>query len=613
MEINRSIVAQLAEIGRELFDRLGLDSGTYTAAQLSKNQHPANKNLPLYELPEDVDGSEIRTVAAGTFTLEFPLWLVFRFLDDFEKLAKIPTKEKSKFIKANDALGLSFFVNIPKEAAEVAKFATSDPVREVLQFVCLDVKNSALVATDTKILAEFSITIEEAPAEECPKIFINPKHLKNMVGRCRVQLIDDEQTLGRRVATITTEAGEIFKTDAPAHNFPDYRRVYPSALSLSGYLQFAKEGVKAFKNFAKSAKKTAEQTSYIKISVEEGETAARLLYFDHCNQTEQTISATLSAPACGSFTFGLRPDCFDGAAGAWAGGLWIVDPSRPMVLDCKGARAVVIMPVCCDTPRGEAVKTDTFGTLDRLAMIPEYMKPAEAPKRAKTKKNAPHAVEVAEVAPAETQTPAEVVAPVAETTAHDVEIINFVDWLAWFIEIIIKSFYRAELAKTIDRARKLAELAGVDFLDVLADALPMPSEVVEVAAVDVNAEAPDSPPTNTDERAPVDCVAAPMSSDGSPVAISAAVDVADSLGGCGGCGRAAPGSPGSVPVAVGAPSDVGPVGCVSVAVAPGGPPGNCGGFRPSHFAAWCASPGGTHRIRDGTPPKIPTKTPKFAF
>ena len=485
---NRQIIAQLAEIGRQYFESLEVEPGTYTAAELAANYRTGDKaKRPIYKLP-DRDAKptgeadelaalyawEPLTVAAGSFVCEIPRALVFHYLWKFEQLDKVAQKEKTRYTREKEG-GASFFVTIPKEAAQLTKFVGVDEYRPNVMQIYLDVERGALVATDTHILAEYPAEIEGAEIldETTPAIFINPKHLKNLIGRCRVQLVEETEEAetcrdGVRkhfTAVFTNEAGDVYKNELTGLLFPDYRRVYPK-VSTAGYIQFTPGAVKEFTKFAKAINKLSGDV-VLRLSAEEGETSARLAYSGPEWGDAREVVLSLAYPAPLSFCVGFgAPQCAD-ALGDWNGGAWFNDPSRPLIVDSNAARLVMIMPRCIDNPRGAAVG-ELCAALDRANNLPEGITPPKvkaAPKRKKT------------AAPVKVEAPAPVVDVIEEKKATDAEIIAFVDWLAEILDAVVKSFYRAELARAVDRVRELAQLAGVDILDVLADAVPMPAEV----------------------------------------------------------------------------------------------------------------------------------------
>lgn len=482
---NRQIIAQLAEIGRQYFESLELDPGTYTAAELAANYRTGDKlKRPIYEFPDrdakPVDEAaelaalyawEPLTVAAGSFVCEIPRALVFHYLWKFEQLDRVAQKEKTRYTREKEG-GAAFFVTIPKAAAQLTKFVGVDEYRPNVMQIYLDVERCALVATDTHILAEFPADVEgtECLDESVPAIYINPKHIKNLVGRVRVQLVEESDEAeqcrdGVRkhfTAMFTNEVGDVYKNELTAGRFPDYRRVYPK-VTPAGYLQFTPDGVKMAVNFFKAVKKLAAD-QVTELSAEEGATSARLVY--NCPEwgNARAVVLPLAYPAPLSFCVGLGADQCADALGTWNGGAWFNDPSRPLIFDSTAARVPLVMPRCINEPRGSA-RGDVCDALSRADYLPEGVTPPKeknAPKRKKT------------AAPVVVETPPEVI---EEQKPTDAEIIAFVDWLADTLDAVIKSYYRAELSRTLDRVRELAQLAGVDLLDVLADAVPMPSEL----------------------------------------------------------------------------------------------------------------------------------------
>ncbi|MCM1311269.1 MAG: hypothetical protein NC301_09675, partial [Bacteroides sp.] len=476
--INRQVIARLADIAAEVFATLEVEPGTYTAAELSDNRRSGDKTKrPIYELPTLEDwrdwANEETTVTAGSFVCNFPRLHVFTLLWKFEQLERVAQKEKKRFIREKEAEGLTFFVNIPKEAKNAVKFASADECRPVLCQILLDLKNSALVATDCHILGEWPVTIEAEESPELPEgcrgIYINPKHLKNLIGRVRVNVAEDAET-HNFVATFTNEAGEVFINELNLGRFPDYRRVYPGKLAINGYIQLTPESVKTAQKLFKSLAK--DKCKVFAFSVEEGATTAKIHFKDEYYGNDRDMVLNLVRPAAASLAVGFNPDNLINALPGWNGGMWIMDQSRPVVFDCAGTAAVVVMPVTCQyLPQYIGVGGE-IKTLERFHSLPEGYLPAEPKKRTKKQISAVEPVEVAEP---------------METKPSDEEIIAFVDWLAETLEIIVKSFYRAEISRTVDRLRELATLAGVDILDILGEAVP-PVDTVEIVGAATTAE-----------------------------------------------------------------------------------------------------------------------------
>lgn len=471
---NKQIIAQLTEIAREYFATLDLDPGTYTAAELAANMRTGDKTKrPIYQFPDakrtdadDIDGLynwERMTVADGAFICEFPRALVFNYLWKFEQLEKTGQKDKARFTREKEG-GATFFVTIPKESSQLAKFVGTDTYRPNMEYIYLDPERGALVATDTHILAEFPAMVEgcECLPKDTPAIYISPKHIKNLFGRTRVQIVEEE---GKKFAIYTNEAGEVYKNELNRGKYPDYRRAYPK-VSPAGYLQIAPAGVKAVNNFIKTLKK--DIITKFEFSVAEGANEARLTYNAYEYGCNREIAVTLAYPAPVSFVVGLGVNECAAALGTWNGGMWLTDPSRPVIFDSNSARAILVMPVHTENANG-AVNGDFCATLERANNLPAGV---AAPKVKVTKTRAKatpaNAEEVKLI-----ENPKE-----TEAAVTDAEIISFADWLVTVTAMLLKLAYRFELSQAMERVKELAQLAEVDIIDVLADAVPMDVETL---------------------------------------------------------------------------------------------------------------------------------------
>lgn len=68
METNRAILKQLQEAGKHIFDRLDIEPGTYTAAELNQANQTgkSNKRNIFFSYPDGL-GDEVIEVSYGTF------------------------------------------------------------------------------------------------------------------------------------------------------------------------------------------------------------------------------------------------------------------------------------------------------------------------------------------------------------------------------------------------------------------------------------------------------------------------------------------------------------------------------------------------------------------
>lgn len=484
---NRQIIAQLAAVAENYFNSLDLAPGTYTAAELAKNEtkSPEGNKIPIYEAAKNDqprnEEEELKRlyewepvcVAAGSFVAELPRCLVFRVLSQFEQLERVSAKEKTRFVRAKEGEA-AMFVTIPKEAAALAGcVCTKEDCRPQMEQIWLDLENKCLVATNTKILRSCPVEVEmcgELP--EGAQIYINAKHIKNLVGRCAVSVVvspiiingeETEQT--ETTITITNEAGEVYNCETPQMRFPDWLRVLPRSLSLGGYIRLTKTAVKTFVAFCKSAAKSRAKWSNtpVAFSVECGMKVAKLTFTPDGEKEGRSVELELCETAPLTITIGMEPKETLKPLSGWDGGLWFTQPHLPFLADCENSGVTLIMPCCIEAAKGGAEKGE-ISALERRAALPVVECTETKPKRARAQKKR----QISEVA----ETPAPVVVEEKETAPTNEQIIAFVELLALIVDSFAKLVYRLEISKTINRLRELAELAGVDIAEVLADALP---------------------------------------------------------------------------------------------------------------------------------------------
>ena len=92
---------------------------------------------------------------------------------------------------------------ITKEHLNITKLVTKDSLRPAFNYIYLDPYKSALVASDGRTLKEYPVIIETSGLlPDGLKLFINPKHLKEMVGRCSVCVCSQE---GGNITEITND------------------------------------------------------------------------------------------------------------------------------------------------------------------------------------------------------------------------------------------------------------------------------------------------------------------------------------------------------------------------------------------------------------------------
>lgn len=229
-EFNGLILAELVKIANDVFtNEIEIAPGTYTAAELAKLKDANGNEINIKYLCVDakLNITDFRTVQINSFKCSFPVDQVFNLVWQFEKLIGTKQANKTRFTKIEERENIvcSFDMWITKEHLNITKLVTKDPLRPVFNYIYLDPYKSALVASDGRTLKEYPVIIETSGLlPDGLKLFINPKHLKEMVGRCSVCVCNQE---GGNITEITNDKKQTFVCDFAGY-FPNYRFVYPN-------------------------------------------------------------------------------------------------------------------------------------------------------------------------------------------------------------------------------------------------------------------------------------------------------------------------------------------------------------------------------------------------
>lgn len=317
--MNDKIITRLRAIAEAFFQTLSVPFGSFTAKELAVNiRKDAKGKEPIYIVNED---NEDRVeISEGGFSCEFPRWRVFAVLAQFEEVAKVPRKDRTKFVQSLEVGGESFYITLPKEAANLANYVSDDSCRPALEYVYFDAVRSVVVASDALVIAEYPVHVEG----NGESLFINAKHLKKMRGRIKVEVTDER-------AVFTTENGEVYATERPKNlRYPDVLRVYPE-VAKNGYIKFSSEAVKQITKFAKKL----EENSTLFVEVENGALCARI------SGDGAEFSVELDAPAPQKICIGVMPSRVQPIFKDWCGGLWISKKGGTLVFDLKSANIAV--------------------------------------------------------------------------------------------------------------------------------------------------------------------------------------------------------------------------------------------------------------------------------
>lgn len=325
---------------------------------------------------------------------------------------------------------------ITKEHLNITKLVTKDPLRPVFNYIYLDPYKSALVASDGRTLKEYPVIIETSGLlPDDLKLFINPKHLKEMVGRCSVCVCNQE---GGNITEITNDKKQTFVCDFTGY-FPNYRLVYPN-LSKDGFIKIQKSELKAVAGFVKEIAKRNKKSGFSLRTIA-GENKVYLSYNDADSNGHKELCATLEKAALIDIKLGFFASNVIPLLSGWTGGVWLVAPDRAAVFDDKTARIGVVMPAFINDSICPNLKCN-IKALDR-AKVPTI--PEKEPVR-EPEKHLP-----ALYVDAQTKTPAFVFALVA------------------LIDFISRWFYQDQINKALQRLTMLTELSGISLPELLTE------------------------------------------------------------------------------------------------------------------------------------------------
>lgn len=212
-EFNGLILAELVKIANDVFtNEIEIAPGTYTAAELAKLKDANGNEINIKYLCVDakLNITDFRTVQINSFKCSFPVDQVFNLVWQFEKLISTKQANKTRFTKIEERENIvcSFDMWIIKEHLNITKLVTKDPLRPAFNYIYLDPYKSALVASDGRTLKEYPVIIETSGLlPDGLKLFINPKHLKEMVGRCSVCVCNQD---GGNITEITNDKKPCF-------------------------------------------------------------------------------------------------------------------------------------------------------------------------------------------------------------------------------------------------------------------------------------------------------------------------------------------------------------------------------------------------------------------
>lgn len=436
-EFNGLILAELVKIANDVFtNEIEIAPGTYTAAELAKLKDANGNEINIKYLCVDakLNITDFRTVQINSFKCSFPVDQVFNLVWQFEKLISTKQANKTRFTKIEERENIvcSFDMWIIKEHLNITKLVTKDPLRPAFNYIYLDPYKSALVASDGRTLKEYPVIIETSGLlPDGLKLFINPKHLKEMVGRCSVCVCNQD---GGNITEITNDKKQTFVCDFAGY-FPNYRFVYPH-LSKDGFIKIQKSELKAVAGFVKEIAKRNKKSGFSLRTIA-GDNKVYLSYNDADSNGHKELCATLEKAALIDIKLGFFASNVIPLLSGWTGGVWLVAPDRAAVFDDKTARIGVVMPAFINDSICPNLKCN-IKALDRAKapIIPEKEPGTHLP---------------ALYVDAQTKTPAFVFALVA------------------LIDFISRWFYQDQINKALQRLTMLTELSGISLPELLTE------------------------------------------------------------------------------------------------------------------------------------------------
>lgn len=440
-EFNGLILAELVKIANDVFtNEIEIAPGTYTAAELAKLKDANGNEINIKYLCVDakLNITDFRTVQINSFKCSFPVDQVFNLVWQFEKLIGTKQANKTRFTKIEERENIvcSFDMWITKEHLNITKLVTKDSLRPAFNYIYLDPYKSALVASDGRTLKEYPVIIETSGLlPDGLKLFINPKHLKEMVGRCSVCVCSQE---GGNITEITNDKKQTFICDFAGY-FPNYRLVYPN-LSKDGFIKIQKSELKAVAGFVKEIAKRNKKSGFSLRTIAR-ENKVYLSYNDADSNGHKELCVTLEKAALIDIKLGFVASNVIPLLSGWTGGVWLVAPDRAAVFDDKAARIGVVMPAFINDSICPNLKCN-IKALDRAKVptIPEKESVREP------EKHLP-----ALYVDVQTKTPAFVFALVA------------------LIDFISRWFYQDQINKALQRLTMLTELSGISLPELLTE------------------------------------------------------------------------------------------------------------------------------------------------
>ena len=327
-EMNIAIYRAIAAKANELFRRVKISAGTYSAKELAEQKK--DKKYLCWEME---NGNEEITISVEAFVCRFVASMVFAVLARFEKL--VPSKERVKFTKCEESETVCrISIQVSREAATVAKFTDkADGARDALKYVYFDAQRGVLVATNGKRLAVRPVSISNIEGE-LPEngLYILPKFLK--AGSYEIACI---RKGGELLTQATNAVGETSLCSFSGR-YPNYRSVIPEDGKAIRVLD-----VKTFSAFVKQAAKDKECKLRIESKAGSGRISVAAVERWNEDNVLSKIEVELLQPAPCTAVFGFDPAELLPALSGWTGELSLKEDSCTTVIGSTIGQTVVVL------------------------------------------------------------------------------------------------------------------------------------------------------------------------------------------------------------------------------------------------------------------------------
>lgn len=326
--MNIAIYRAIAAKANELFQRVKISAGTYSAKELAERKW----GKECFRWKMENEDEEI-TISVGSFVCRFIASMVFAALAKFEKL--VPSKERVKFTKCEESETVCrISIQVSRKAATVAKFTDkADGARDALKYVYFDAQRGVLVATNGKRLAVRPVSISNVEGEFPENgLYILPKFLKP--GSYEISCIRK----GGELLTQTTNAAGETSLCSFSSRYPNYRSVVPEDGKAIRVLD-----VKTFSAFVKQAAKDKECKLRIESKAGSGRiSVAAVERWNEANVLSKIEVELLSLAPC-TAVFGYDPSELIPALTGWTGELSLKEDSSATVIGSAIGQTVVVL------------------------------------------------------------------------------------------------------------------------------------------------------------------------------------------------------------------------------------------------------------------------------